>query len=349
MGLNHSEIVNAGERLSHCGEQFDIAQDAFFAQLRKIRVQIGRFGDTVRKAVDDRGQGTTSAIMEADVITHLLRDLVREGEKLGTSYAAEIAMHAGAALGRHGTILQHGREADSDGSGFLTALAEGFGKVAALPLSRLVACAQARDSLDQRLDHVKTGLVMLSDAPSEELYRASAILAAQIESIADTLDEVSESALKSADALTNGMESVTDTLCSEGIGRVRGWSNELQQMSADLLTDPELSEEIKGAAKKLHEAAREMVSDSAPDPVAEEVQKTLRPLLGEISDMRGEISDLVDLAPAFREIAVSLRHAMKGTHDSTSSQTVLSALQDLYTSEIEHDIHRNEVLKAKQG
>lgn len=192
---------------------------------------------------------------------------------------------------------------------WLRTMSDGLTKVTSLPMTRLSSIAQMRDSLEQRLAHVGEGFDLLRSAPQAAQPRMASVLSAQAKSIADTLQEISESAMRSCESLLEGLETATD-----------------QIPRADEHQDLELG------------PAGAMLID-----VAKSALETLSPDIQTIAD---RISDLEMHAKDLGAAAADMREITNASGEASAPASLLASLQELYTSEVEHEIHQAELRRS---
>lgn len=201
-------------------------------------------------------------------------------------------------------------DADVSECTWLRATTDGLTKVVSLPMTRLSSIVQMRDSLEQRLAHVREGFDLLRTAPGVAQPRMASVLGAQAKSIADTLLEISESSMRSCESLLEGVETATDQI------------PHVQEPQED----------------NLGEAGLKVIA--AAHAALETLSSEIRSLVDRISDLSAHAKDLGADAAKMRDLCVA-------PNDETAPASLLAGLQELYTSDVEHEVHQAELQRNK--
>ncbi|MEM7061085.1 MAG: hypothetical protein AAF557_26190 [Pseudomonadota bacterium] len=192
---------------------------------------------------------------------------------------------------------------------WLKEMTDGLNKVTSLPMTRLTSSIQMRDSLEQRLSHVREGFQLLCSAPEIAQLRMARVLSAQAKSIADTLNEISESSMRSCESLAEGLESASEQI-------------------------PEI------------DRTQPSNFDASDQVIALEASNTLQSLSGEIGVLSARISELGDHAQHLGVVAASMRKMCDAPSAATAPASLLAGLQKLYTSDVEHEVHQAELQRS---
>lgn len=331
MRLNLDDLDRACEDLSIDGVKLSETFEGFFKGLLGIRTRVSR----LRNDVESAASSTLEA--EVETLTVALDRLVAATENTDDAVLAATA------------VQQFHDSLSADDSGpWLTKMTTGLNKVAALPMTRLVNSAQMRDSLEQRLSHIKLGFSLLYDAPEVGQPCMAMMLGAQTKSVADTVVEISESSRQSCELLEKSVKDAKALIPVDAPSAADACKEFAETMGAIL--QRAISDDVSTAASKAKSAATELAERNIPGKealVAAEAMKALDSMATDIAGMKSRITELSDHAAGIDAAATTMRR------DSPAGETVpaelVAGLQTLYTSDVEHEVHRVELLRSSPG
>ena len=360
MRLDHDRLKSACERPQEQGGKAALIFDASFDAIRAVRMRMSRARDEIYGA---RGTDAESLaeLPESKTMSAAIKKVVDLSDQSIAGYA-DLVDSAQSVLAHQTAIVdQAAKEAPGPGSvDWLRLVADSLTKTTSLPITRLVGSVQMRDSLDQRIEHVTDGNALLCDSPEHTQARLAGILAAQVSSIADTILEISESSIKSCEGLKASIcaaeqqvpVSSTDSQSSALGPDITSWNVKLDaeisvmlRAVGDLKQEPDLS----GAVEHAQTATADFVTalwtaeNRAADAMKVRARELLMSLQGSVDELATQSKHLVDISTGFSAIADEMVAAAAPAPVADLPPDALAGLKELYTSDIEHEVHQAEV------
>ena len=360
MRLDHDRLKAACERLQEQGGKAALIFDASFDAIRAVRTRMSRARDEIYGA---RGTDAESLaeLPESVTMSAAVKKVVDLSDQSTAGYA-DLADSAQSVLAHQTAIVdQVAKEAPGPGSvDWLRLVADSLTKTTSLPITRLVGSVQMRDSLDQRIEHVTEGNALLCDSPEHTQARLAGVLAAQVSSIADTIQEISESSVKSCGGLKTSISAAEQQLPgnstepqSSALGPdIARWNVKLDaelaamlRAASDMDQEPALSAALEHArtASADFVAALWTAENRAADAMKVRARELFISLQGSVDELAKQAEHLADISTGFSAIAEEMAAAAAPAPVADLPPDALAGLKELYTSDIEHEVHRAEV------
>lgn len=251
--------------------------------------------------------------LDPSKLSQICQSLSADGEEMGKSFDGFFAslMNVRKRITRFQDDVVNAAGGEKTDCDWLSSVAGGLNSVSSRQMSSLIACAQMRDMLEQRLSHAIEGVGMLNSTPDVAQPPMARVLSAQVKSISETLSEASADAMACQKALAEGVEAALAKLPDQG-------SNE--EGSGATADNPDLA-------------------------IKAEADSSLQALSGDLDDMQKHISGLAGKAEDFGSVAPDIATVSQAGETQDTSSSMLDGLTQLYTSPIEHEVHRTELLR----
>jgi len=357
------------DALTDIGAKASDLFDSCFPHVRAMRMMAVAGDGGAEAAPDDPGARLSSDLIAlgktkgSKRVIDVARILIEAAEDVGGCAGTAATEAAITMLAHHQALVEQARNI---GQALAAARESAGGRVSGaqmtmakarlrratdLPISRLMAVLQLRDSISQRVEHMVAAfdLTCRTDAAATGLAR---VQAAQIGSLADTLREASETGATATEGLIEAMAAGQAGEHGLAVGHASALArhrDDLVNAATDSLRG------LDGAAPLVDPAAslRHAVDDFVAGPVACLLARCACPdhapslparrclqIAQSAEALQATLARLCPLADALDALASDIDQPERGLQKDGPVEAVLADVAGLYTVDIEHEVHK---------